>query len=357
MDFNAFQVFTDYPFIFEGNLYDSIDLSQNKNCTKCKEKECILLANNQEEFFEFVCPKQYNCISINFSKNKFIINGIIYKNNKTIPIGRKEARLDWLIENDSITRFIEKIKMIKKYLSIYENEILEKKNLIYHDFKTSLSVFYNCIQDIINKLPGQTFEEKLKNSDSSYHDLYNSLELITSQLGMIDVIVNPKSIIFGKRKPINIYRFLEKIKILFGHVAVKKNITISLHSAWNNQIKDSLCYESIEFIPLILLDNAVKYSVHNSEIEIKLEQYSTYVKVLIKNIGPLVPDDNKEKIFEKFYRDETAMSFSKEGIGMGLWIAQQILEAHNSKLLYHKDTKATKDIGLNIFEFQLDTVD
>jgi hypothetical protein len=71
---------------------------------------------------------------------------------------------------------------------------------------------------------------------------------------MIDVIINPRSIEFGNKKVINVYRLFEKIKILFGHLAVKRRgITIKLIS--ENWVKDSYCYESIEFIPLILLDN------------------------------------------------------------------------------------------------------
>ncbi|MCO5287631.1 MAG: ATP-binding protein, partial [Chitinophagaceae bacterium] len=181
------------------------------------------------------------------------------------------------------------------------------------------------------------------------------LELITSQLGMVDVIINPKSIEFGRRKVINLYRLFEKIKILFGHLAIKKrDVTINLVA--EGRIRDCSCYESIEFIPLILLDNALKYSVADSQIEIKLEQSSTKVKIIVKSMGPFVSDKNKDRIFEKFFRDESAEEFSKEGIGMGLWIAQQILQAHQSKLFYYKDPKETRAIGLNIFEFDLPTI-
>ena len=69
---------------------------------------------------------------------------------------------------------------------------------------------------------------------------------------MIDVILNPKSIEFGVKKKINLYRLFEKIKILFGHLSNKKqDITIKIQSeGW---VKDCYCYESIEFIPLILI--------------------------------------------------------------------------------------------------------
>lgn len=45
-------------------------------------------------------------------------------------------------------------------------------------------------------------------------------------------------------------------------------------------------------------------------------------------MGPLVK--NEDKIFDKFFRNESAIAFSKEGIGIGLWVAQKILNAHDS---------------------------
>lgn len=228
---------------------------------------------------------------------------------------------------------------------------------MFHDFKTSMSVFFNCTHDIINSLPGKTFEDKLANSDKSYKDLFDALELITSQLGMIDVILNPNSISFGNKREINIYKLFFKIKILFGYLtAKKKNIKIDIINVDNDYIKDSYCFESIEFIPLILLDNALKYSVRNSTVIIEIEQLHNKAVITVKNIGPLVRDENIEKIFNKFYRGESAEDFSKEGVGMGLWIAQEILQRHDSKLYYSKDIKAKGKISLNIFEFELKTI-
>ena len=197
-------------------------------------------------------------------------------------------------------------------------------------------------------------EEKLEQSDKSIKDLYDALDLITSQLGMIDVIANPASIKFGNPKEINIYKLFHKISILFKHISVKENIAIELIN--NSLIRNSYCYESIEFIPLILLDNAIKYSSPFTTVKIEIDQLYNKAKIKVKSIGPFVKDENREKIFGKFFRDPSAKSFSKDGIGMGLWVAQGILEAHSSKVTYHKDTNAIGDIGLNIFEFDLPTI-
>lgn len=358
MDKDLFKQISKYPFIHEDTYYDSIDLEQNKTCIKkCNEKDCLALFNENENLKEHVCKKGYNNLLISLNGNKFIVNGLIYTSNTEVPKGRKDVRLDWIIERDVLFQFAHKIEEIEKYLVKKTNESIEKNFSMFHDFKTSMSVFFNCTHDIINSLPGKTFEDKLENSETSYKDLFNALELITSQLGMIDVILNPDSISFGDKREINIYKLFYKIQILFGHLATKKkNIKIELVNIDNDYIRNSLCYESIEFIPLILIDNALKYSAPNSTVKIEIEQLYHRARIKVKNIGPFVRDENVEKIFNKFYRGESAEEFSKEGVGIGLWIAQEILQRHESKLYYYKDPKSVDKIGLNIFEFELKTI-
>ncbi|CAM4400226.1 sensor histidine kinase [Flavobacterium terrigena] len=353
MDKELIKALSKYPFIIENDFIDSIELKQNKTCVeKCNEKDCLKLTESNNNLEEYICSKGYNNILSIVGEIKFIINGLIFQDNKSVPNGRKDVRKEWQINRNEVVLFSKKIQEIELYLEKRINETTEKNFSMFHDFKTSMSIFYTCTQDIINNLEGNTFTEKLENSDKSYKDLYNSLDLITSQLGMVDVILNPNSIQFGKKKPINLYKLFDKIKALFEHLSTKKrDVNIKLSS--EIRVDDCYCYESIEFIPLILLDNALKYSVSGSDIDIKFEQHYGVLKVIVKNIGPLVNDQNKENIFEKFFRDESGKKFSKEGMGMGLWIANQILEAHNCKLEYHKNPRENGPIGLNIFEFEL----
>lgn len=356
MDANLFSAISRYPFVYNGEFFDSKELTQNKTCIeKCKEKDCIAYFSDNGNIGEqYVCSKGYDNLHFAIKEFKCFINGLIYDTNKAVPNGRKEVRQKWIVNKDSVQLFSNKIYDIENHINTRILETTEKNFSMFHDFKTSMSILFNCTQDIINKLPGNSFIDKLDSSDKSYKDLYNALELITSQLSMIDVILNPKSIEFGKKKRINLYRLFEKIKILFGHLSNKKNdITINIIA--EGRVKDCYCYESIEFIPLILLDNALKYSVSDSEIEIKFEQRQDKLKVIVKNMGPLVK--NEDKIFDKFFRDESAIAFSKEGIGIGLWVAQKILNAHDSHLFYYKDLKELRPIGLNIFDFDIKTID
>jgi light-regulated signal transduction histidine kinase (bacteriophytochrome) len=357
MDLELFHSISKYPFILNGKFYDSVELVQNKTCVeKCKEKDCLSLSKSPSNLSEYVCSKGYDNLLVRSGDSNIILNGLIYKTNRTVPDGRKKAREEYIIDKKSILLFTNKITEIDNYLRKTINETTEKNFSMFHDFKTSMKIFFICTQDIISKQSGYTFEEKLEGSDDSIKELYHALNLITSQLGMIDVIINPISIKFGNKKTINIYKLFHKISILFKHLADKKNVEIELVNERGAYIKDSNCYESIEFIPLILLDNALKYSVQPSTIKIEISQQFNKAKVKVKNIGPFVKDENAIKIFDKFFRDDSGKQFTKQGIGMGLWIAQQILIEHSSVLTYDKDRGASGDIGLNIFEFEIPTI-
>lgn len=363
MSLSLFKSLSKYPFIYDHEFYDSSELKQNKTCrTKCKKKECLkLFGFNENEPSHFICEYGYDSLLISFGDLHFILNGLIFPENTVIPTGTKHVRTKWIIDPAEVGIFLRKLSDIEKEIEHRVNQTIENNFSMFHDFKTSMNIFFSCTQELISRLPGSGFEEKLKNSDKLYQNLFSALQLITSQLGMIDVIINPKRIQFGNKRSVNLYRLFEKIKILFSHVAAnKRDIKINLTSdgGW---IRDSVCYESIEFIPLILLDNALKYCVPGYDVDIKLEQSASSVKVIVKNIGPLVQEENREKIFSKFYRDPSAEEFAKEGIGMGLWIAQSILAAHNSKLQYfatkfYTFVKINPKIGLNIFEFDLPTI-
>jgi two-component system sensor histidine kinase KdpD len=80
-----------------------------------------------------------------------------------------------------------------------------------------------------------------------------------------------------------------------------------------------------------LLDNAVKYSPANEEIEISAERELDSVILTVNDHGPGVNPEEQYRIFEKFYRGRSG-SRTTEGTGMGLSIAKGIVEAHGGKI-------------------------
>ena len=81
-----------------------------------------------------------------------------------------------------------------------------------------------------------------------------------------------------------------------------------------------------------LLINAVKYSHEGSEILIKAEPNGKKVRISVIDQGIGISEKDKGRIFDKFYQAEGGLSRKYGGTGLGLYIARQIVEKHNSDL-------------------------
>ncbi len=78
-----------------------------------------------------------------------------------------------------------------------------------------------------------------------------------------------------------------------------------------------------------LLDNAIKYSGKEERIYIDLRKDNHQIIFLIKDEGKGIPDDEKYKIFNKFYRVGNLHTREAKGTGLGLYLTKKIVEQHN----------------------------
>lgn len=91
-----------------------------------------------------------------------------------------------------------------------------------------------------------------------------------------------------------------------------------------------------------IVENAVKYNVDNGWIRVSLnaDQRFFYIKVADSGVG--IPDDSKDKVFERFYRVDKARSRDTGGTGLGLSITRNIINAHQGVVrLYSESGKGT----------------
>ena len=82
-----------------------------------------------------------------------------------------------------------------------------------------------------------------------------------------------------------------------------------------------------------LLDNAIKFSPENGSIVLwiqeeaaKTEEEPGKVTVFVKNNGPAIREEDRERIFRKFYQSDT--SHASQGTGIGLAVVRKIVELH-----------------------------
>jgi two-component system sensor histidine kinase KdpD len=86
-----------------------------------------------------------------------------------------------------------------------------------------------------------------------------------------------------------------------------------------------------------LLDNATKYSIEHSTIDIELERRNDWVTISIWNCGPPIPEAETKLVFERYYRGVDVRN-GVTGSGLGLHVARRIAAAQSGEILYESRT-------------------
>ena len=81
-----------------------------------------------------------------------------------------------------------------------------------------------------------------------------------------------------------------------------------------------------------LLENAHKYAPQDTEIKVVLAVNGKQIKLEVMDSGKGIPDSEKSKIFEKFYRIGSEATRNTKGTGLGLYLCKKIAENHNANI-------------------------
>jgi signal transduction histidine kinase len=90
--------------------------------------------------------------------------------------------------------------------------------------------------------------------------------------------------------------------------------------------------ERLRRVLLNLVENGIKYTPSGGRMTISLQRDGDWVFLRVTDTGIGLSPEDREKIFERFYRSPTARSLDEGGAGLGLCIARSIVEAHGGEI-------------------------
>lgn len=91
-------------------------------------------------------------------------------------------------------------------------------------------------------------------------------------------------------------------------------------------------HNHLEQVLIILLDNAVKYSCERKEIHLAMSKNSRFLEILVQDFGEGISKEDLNKVFKRFYRVDKSRSRNKGGNGLGLAIANRLVEGYHGSL-------------------------
>jgi heavy metal sensor kinase len=130
------------------------------------------------------------------------------------------------------------------------------------------------------------------------------------------------------RQLVDLNASVRESSLKLGPVAQEKGIRLGTHvhtqPRWASADPDAL-----HRLWLILLDNAIKYTAAEGDVEVTLSTTNTHAICTVRDTGVGIAAEHLPHIFERFYRVDKARSRSEGGTGLGLAIASEIVKLHN----------------------------
>lgn len=122
-----------------------------------------------------------------------------------------------------------------------------------------------------------------------------------------------------------------------------ESIAFEAHKNYALEIEDGITYQGdanqIKQVAAILIDNAIKHTNDDGQIELTLKRIGDKIHLEVFNTGAGIPYDQRDKIFERFYRYDQSRSKATGGYGLGLAIAKAIVDEHQGKI------KVSSEVG------------
>ena len=134
----------------------------------------------------------------------------------------------------------------------------------------------------------------------------------------------------------NISNIVESSVLTFESLFYEKNIKLDYN------IKEDIMFncnsDEIKELMGILIDNAIKHSENKGKVIINLNTEGKEIILEVKNKGLPIKEEDKERIFERFYKVDSSRNRNSNNYGLGLAIAKNIVINHNGKI-----TASSKD--------------
>ena len=131
-------------------------------------------------------------------------------------------------------------------------------------------------------------------------------------------------------RKINLSRMLEQTVFEFGPMLAEKKLECRL------DMPPDVFYEcdpdKLQRVFDNLLRNAVSYSQPGGEINLCLRRQEERLRLTVQNFGVTIPEDKLERIFDQFFRLDSARATRSGGAGLGLAIAKEIVELHGGTI-------------------------
>ena len=222
---------------------------------------------------------------------------------------------------------------ISEFKAQKEHELTENKLAFYtnisHDLKTPLTLISAPVNDLLKS--DNLEKEQIKKLEVIKRNASHLYKLISDLVDFRKITLNqlPLRVI-----PANLHPVIENIYESFINECHKRDIDFTYNLNFNEQVYFDI--EKIEKILWNLLANAVKFTPEGGKIWVKANLISLaegmFTEIEVGDTGKGIADEEKARIFDRFYQVQQTTNVNIGGSGIGLSIVHDLVELHHGTI-------------------------
>ncbi|OCC14245.1 Sensory box histidine kinase/response regulator [Dissulfuribacter thermophilus] len=240
-------------------------------------------------------------------------------NDMITAIEEQNVRLEKAVE-DAVSRLKitnEELKKANAYKSAFFSNIT-------HDLKTPITAIKGASEILAKKLQGNP--QLLSYVDIIARNVQKLSKMVQDLLICAKLESGRSDLHFEEN---NICEVIEDSILMLMPIAWDKEVKIH-YSVPEKPVLVKSDRAMIDQLFTNLISNAIKFSPKGETVDVTLEVMENKCKIFVEDAGPGIPEDDWEKVFQKFYRAKGATS--QEGMGLGLAISKFIVDAHKGEI-------------------------
>ena len=268
-----------------------------------------------------------------------IVLGYLLSNQMTKPIKKIQEIISSISEENISTKRIKVSEKNDEFAIVSEhfNELLDKISFyieqqkhfvedVSHELRTPVAIVEGHLK-LLNRW-GKDDPEVLEESlQASLVELQRMKTLVQE---MLDLSRAPQVREQYKDATTNVTEVAKQVVHNFR--VLYPEFTFTFDDDLKRDLWIPIYLNHLEQVVIILMDNAVKYSLDRKEIILSLSKGEEHVEIAVQDFGMGMTEEDRKKVFSRFYRVDKARSRERGGNGLGLSIAKELIESYDGEI-------------------------
>ena len=216
-----------------------------------------------------------------------------------------------------------------EYLKEHDRLKSEFVMTVSHELRTPLTIFKNILSNAMAGVMGKVPPKLLKNLEMADEAISRLTCIINDFLDVSKLEVGKMKI---HQEVLCVQETVNKLMEMVKFVTDAKKIQLDLRMP-DNELYINADYEKITRVINNLIENATKFVPEKTgHISIEVEDRGERVGINVRDNGPGINGDDKEKVFDRFIQVEKHVGPGKHGTGLGLAICRELIQLHSGRI-------------------------